>query len=83
MYELEGAETAAPAAEPVDPNRLTARQREIAALVARGLTTPQIAERLILGRRTVDTHVEHVLARLNLNSRKELAAWAARHGLLD
>ena len=54
---------------------LTGRQREIAALVAEGLSNKDIAERLVLSTRTVDSHVEHILAKLGASSRLQIAAW--------
>jgi len=54
---------------------LTGRQREIAVLVAEGLSNKDIAERLILSTRTVDSHVEHILAKLGASSRLQIAAW--------
>jgi len=61
---------------------LTDRQREVAALVARGLTNGQIARELVISPATARAHVEHVLDRLDLHSRAQLAAWAAAHGLV-
>jgi predicted ATPase/DNA-binding CsgD family transcriptional regulator/DNA-binding XRE family transcriptional regulator len=60
---------------------LTARQREIVALVAHGLTNAQIAEQLVISPATARAHVEHILNRLKLHSRTQIAAWAAAHGL--
>ena len=60
---------------------LTAREREVAALVARGKSNREIADALVLGERTVETHVGHVLAKLGLASRREIARWAAETGL--
>ncbi|MFF5294224.1 ATP-binding protein [Paractinoplanes globisporus] len=56
---------------------LTRREREVAALVAAGLTNPQIADRLVIGRRTANTHVEHILTKLDFSSRAQIAAWVA------
>jgi DNA-binding NarL/FixJ family response regulator len=54
---------------------LTRREREVAALIARGLTNRQIAEALFVSERTADTHVEHILAKLGVGSRAQVAAW--------
>jgi DNA-binding CsgD family transcriptional regulator/predicted negative regulator of RcsB-dependent stress response len=62
---------------------LTPRQREVAALVARGLSNQQIAEALVLSVRTVETHVKAILRQLGLASRTEVAAWAHARRLLD
>jgi predicted ATPase/DNA-binding CsgD family transcriptional regulator len=56
---------------------LTRREREVAALVARGMTNRQTAETLLVAPRTVETHLEHIFAKLGIQSRAELAAWAA------
>ena len=63
-------EKAAPADMP-----LTARQLEIARLVAEGLTNPRIAERLGLERRTVASHLDNIYARLQLGNRAALTRW--------
>jgi DNA-binding CsgD family transcriptional regulator len=60
---------------------LTAREREIATLLAAGLANRAIAERLVLSERTVETHVRNVLAKLGLGNRTQVAAWALRVGL--
>ncbi|MGN6608463.1 MAG: ATP-binding protein [Jatrophihabitans sp.] len=54
---------------------LSPREREVAVLVAQGCTNRQIAERLVLSERTAANHVQHVLSKLGLNRRSELAAW--------
>ncbi|HEY3629525.1 MAG TPA: AAA family ATPase [Jatrophihabitantaceae bacterium] len=60
---------------------LTAREREIAMLVADGLANRAIAERLVLSERTVETHVRNALTKLDLANRTQLTAWALRAGL--
>jgi DNA-binding CsgD family transcriptional regulator len=59
---------------------LTPTEAKVAELVAEGLSNPEIAERLFVSRHTVHTHVSHILAKLGLGSRVELAAAAARRG---
>lgn len=56
---------------------LTARERDIARLVARGLTNKEIAAELVISRRTVDTHVEHILTKLGFRSRAQVAGWVS------
>ncbi|MFF0818747.1 LuxR C-terminal-related transcriptional regulator, partial [Rhodococcus sp. NPDC003318] len=67
----------APAAA-ASPTDLTRREREVAGLVAEGLTNKAIAARLTISRRTVDGHVEHVLAKLGFSSRAQIAVWVAQ-----
>ncbi|MFD4247836.1 ATP-binding protein [Streptomyces sp. NPDC058525] len=54
---------------------LTTRQWAVAQLVAEGLSNREIAGRLVVAQRTVETHVEHILARLSFTSRVQIAAW--------
>jgi predicted ATPase/DNA-binding CsgD family transcriptional regulator len=56
--------------------RLTAREQEIAILVADGLTNRQVAEKLFISRRTVDAHLEHIFGKLRITSRVMLAIHA-------
>jgi DNA-binding CsgD family transcriptional regulator/tetratricopeptide (TPR) repeat protein len=62
-------------AEPWRP--LTVREFEIARLIATGMTNAQIASQLVLSPKTVSAHVEHILAKLGVARRTEIAAWAA------
>ena len=48
--------------------------------IAQGCTNRQIAEELVIAQRTVDTHVERILAKLGFNTRAQVAAWAATEG---
>ena len=57
---------------------LTPAERAVAELVAEGLSNPQIGERLYVSRRTVQTHIAHVFAKLDLTSRAHLAAEVTR-----
>jgi predicted ATPase/DNA-binding CsgD family transcriptional regulator len=71
-----------PAAAPAEPTgpepALTRRERQIADLVAEGLSNRAIAQRLVLSTRTVDGHVQNLLAKLGFSSRSQVAAWAAQ-----
>jgi predicted ATPase/DNA-binding CsgD family transcriptional regulator len=60
---------------------LTGRERDVAALVAQGLTNRQIGERLHISERTVETHLDHIRTRLDLRSRAQVAAWAAKNAI--
>lgn len=67
------AEEHAPSPKSVALAALTRREREIAELVAEGLSNRDIATRLTISQRTVETHVEHILAKLNLDNRTMVA----------
>ena len=54
------------------PGLLTRREREIAELVASGLSNREIATRLFISKRTVDAHVEHIFSKLEISSRVQL-----------
>ena len=58
---------------------LTPTERDVVALVAQGYTNPEVAERLLMGRATVKSHLEHVFAKVGVRSRVELAAQAVQH----
>jgi DNA-binding CsgD family transcriptional regulator len=59
------------------PSTLTPREREIAVLVARGMTNRAIAEELVISTATVARHVGNILTRLGFQSRTQIAAWMA------
>lgn len=66
-----------------NPARLTTRQLAVLTLLADGLTSAQIAERLVLSRRTVDNHVAAILTRLGVASRREAVTVAVDRGWLE
>jgi non-specific serine/threonine protein kinase len=79
-----GASDADAAEEPVRGRSvLTRREQEVAALVARGMTNRQVAAQLLVAPRTIETHLEHIFAKLGVQTRAEVAAWATRHELLS
>ena len=61
--------------------RLTRREREVAGLIAAGMSNRQIAEHLYLSERTAETHVQNILTKLGFSSRSQVAAWAVREGI--
>jgi len=69
----------APAEASIAP--LTAREQEVAALLARGFSNPQIADQLVIARATVERHIANMLLKLDMHSRSQIAAWATERGL--
>jgi predicted ATPase/DNA-binding CsgD family transcriptional regulator len=63
---------------PAPVELLTRREREVAELVAKGLSNRAVAELLVISKRTADAHVEHILAKLGFSSRTEIAAALTR-----
>ena len=59
------------------PGRLTRREQDVAVLVARGLSNSQIAAELVISARTVETHVQHIMDKLGVSTRAQIAAWSA------
>jgi non-specific serine/threonine protein kinase len=60
---------------------LTPREQEVARLLSRGLTNKQIASELVVSPGTVRAHVEHILVKLDLRSRAQVAVWATERDL--
>jgi non-specific serine/threonine protein kinase len=73
--------TGQPTRQSKRPGGLTARESEVTALVARGLSNEEIARQLVLSERTVEMHVSNALHKLGLAARTQLAAWAIHNGL--
>ena len=59
---------------------LTAREFEVARLIADGMTNAEIADQLVIAPKTASAHVEHILAKLGVTRRAEIAAWTAAIG---
>jgi DNA-binding NarL/FixJ family response regulator len=60
---------------------LTAREREIAALIAQGKFNREIADVLVVSERTIETHVSNTMFKLGFTSRRQIAAWVVEKGL--
>lgn len=71
----------APSPDAAGAATLTAREAEVAVVLARGLTNQQIADELYISVRTAETHVKRILAKLGLSSRGQVAHWVHEHGL--
>ena len=69
-----------PASEQL-PGDLTSREHEITALIGQGNTNGEIANELILSKRTVESHVSNILSKLGLASRGQIMRWAIENGL--
>jgi non-specific serine/threonine protein kinase len=76
-HALSEEKSAAPAVPPQNatPIKLTRREREVAALVARGLSSRQVSSALMVSERTVDNHVANILKKLGIHSRDEIGDW--------
>lgn len=77
---LQGKHPAATAQAPAyrsPSNTLTARERDIARLIADGLSNHDMAERLVISQGIVEVHVKHILSKLSFKSRSQVAAWFA------
>ncbi len=61
---------------------LTSRELEVVSLVALGKTNREIADQLVLGERTIESHVGNVLSKLGFVSRAQIAVWAVENGVV-
>jgi DNA-binding NarL/FixJ family response regulator len=71
------APAAASGAQAADAGVLAKREADVARLIAKGLSNKQIAARLFISERTVDSHVRSILNKLGFNSRAQIAGWIA------
>jgi DNA-binding CsgD family transcriptional regulator len=86
---LQQATALLPRQEPLSPRRaakrafggLTEREREVAALIAQGKASREIAEILVVNARTIEKHIENILSKLGFTSRTQIAVWASEKGL--
>jgi predicted ATPase/DNA-binding CsgD family transcriptional regulator len=63
------------------PDSLTGREREVTALIGQGKTNNEIANELVLSKRTVEKHVGNILSKLGLTSRSQIVRWFMEHGV--
>jgi len=64
------------------PDDLTAREREIAILIAQGKSNGEIADELVLSKRTVEKHITNILSKLGVTNRTQVVRWVIQSGLL-
>ena len=79
-YAVAAGGAAKPALPEASHGALTHREREVAGLVAQGLTNREIAASLMISERTADAHVQHILDKLGFRARTQIASWSAEHG---
>jgi DNA-binding NarL/FixJ family response regulator len=86
---LQSAQSSLPREKPVSANRaakeafggLTEREREVVILIAQGKSNREIADVLVVTKRTVETHINNILYKLNLTSRAHIVVWAVEKSL--
>ncbi len=80
---VEAAGEARPRPHDLRPGGLSAREIEVLRLVAVGFSNPEIAQQLVISRRTAEHHVQHIYGKVGVRSRPALALFAMEHGLLS
>jgi DNA-binding NarL/FixJ family response regulator len=68
---------------PVDDSELTERESEILKLIAEGVSTNEISERLFVSIKTIGTHKQHILEKLNLKTTTDLVKYAIKKGIIS
>ena len=78
-YALNEPRQPAPARPEHAPVPLTRRERQVADLIAQGLSNKDIAASLVVSQRTAESHAQHILTKLGFSSRAQVAAWITDH----
>jgi non-specific serine/threonine protein kinase len=73
---------AAATGAPKKPDDLTVREREVAARIAQGKSNGEIADELVVSKRTVESHVANLLSKLGYSNRTQIVRWAIQTGLV-
>ena len=79
---LEAAGQKRPRTHDLRPAGLSEREIDVLRLAARGFSNPEIADKLVISRRTAEHHVQHIYGKLGVRSRPALAFFAMEHGLI-
>ena len=74
-----GEPQSAPRRREQHPGGLTRREVDVLRLAARGLTTRQIADRLVISPKTADHHIQHIYGKIGVSTRAAAALWAMQH----
>ena len=82
LERLRGGEATGPSAARGRPAGLSRREVEVLRLLAEGMTTRVIAERLFISPKTADNHIQHVYAKIGVSTRAQAALWAGEQGLV-
>ena len=64
-------------------NPLTNREREVLALMVKGLTNKEIGEKLVIRKCTVQAHVSHIYSKIYVTNRVQAARWATENGIFE
>ena len=62
---------------------LSPREQEVARLIAQGMSNRELANALVITEKTAANHIDHIMTKLDLRSRTQIAIWAVRHGVND
>ena len=73
----------APRKRPHTPGGLSRREADVLHLAARGLTTREIADRLVISPKTADRHIQNIYAKIGVSTRAAAALWAMQHDLVS